>query len=71
MAKPSFDPQIYKRLPGLVLGFHGCDEAVGMKLLSGGSHHLKKARMLMTGLEMAYIFGRTILSELGSLPKSR
>lgn len=44
MAKPSFDPQIYKRLPGLVLGFHGCDEAVGMELLSGGSRHLKPSK---------------------------
>jgi hypothetical protein len=31
---------VYKRLPGIVLGFHGCDEKVGEDLLRGGTKHL-------------------------------
>ena len=34
--------EIYQRIPGLVLGFHGCDEAVGEKLLcSKKTQHLQ------------------------------
>ena len=32
---------IYQRLPGLVLGFHGCEEDTAARLLSGGIKHLK------------------------------
>jgi hypothetical protein len=32
---------IYRRLPGMVLGFHGCDEATGESLLRGDSKHLE------------------------------
>lgn len=31
---------LYRRLPGIVLGFHGCDESVGEALLSGKTKHL-------------------------------
>lgn len=33
--------EIYRRLPGLVLGFHGCDEAVGKAVINGKLNHLK------------------------------
>jgi hypothetical protein len=45
-AKPSqpFVPpaswSIYKKLPGLVLGFHGCDRTVGEDVLAGKTPHL-------------------------------
>ena len=32
---------IYQRLPGLVLGFHGCEEETAARLLSGEMRHLK------------------------------
>lgn len=32
---------LYKRRPGFVLGFHGCDEDVGEKLLSGQTNLIK------------------------------
>jgi hypothetical protein len=32
---------LYQRLPGLVLGFHGCDEEIGEQLLRGGITHLE------------------------------
>lgn len=35
---------IYQRLPGLVLGFHGCDEKVGEAILSGQTKHLKHSQ---------------------------
>ena len=38
-SKPVFD--VYQRLTGLVLGFHGCDESVGEDLLRGKVPHLK------------------------------
>jgi hypothetical protein len=34
------DFSVYKRLPGIVLGFHGCDEKVGEDLLRGATRHL-------------------------------
>ena len=36
---PGYD--LYKRLPGLVLGFHGCDESVGKAVINGEHLHLK------------------------------
>lgn len=33
----------YQRLPTWVLGFHGCDKAVGMDVLTNPSKHLKKS----------------------------
>lgn len=33
--------ELYKKQPGFVLGFHGCDEEVGEKVLSGKERHLK------------------------------
>jgi hypothetical protein len=32
---------LFKRSPGLVLGFHGCDKAVAERVLSGEDQHLK------------------------------
>ena len=37
-AAPAFE--IYQRVPGLVLGFHGCDESVGEDVLQGATRHL-------------------------------
>jgi hypothetical protein len=34
----------YQRLPSWVLGFHGCDEEVGMAVLTNSSKHLKMSR---------------------------
>lgn len=34
------DYGLYRRLPGIVLGFHGCDEGIGEDLLCGRSKHL-------------------------------
>ena len=34
---------LYQRLPGLVLGFHGCDAKVGELLLSGKAEHLNES----------------------------
>lgn len=31
---------VYQRLPGLVLGFHGCDREIGEKILRGDETHL-------------------------------
>jgi hypothetical protein len=33
--------ELYKKQPGFVLGFHGCDSGVGEALLSGKERHLK------------------------------
>jgi len=35
---------IYQRLPGLVLGFHGCDQDVGEDVLTNPSKHLNKSQ---------------------------
>lgn len=35
---------IYQRLPGLVLGFHGCDEAVGEGILADPKKHLNHSQ---------------------------
>jgi hypothetical protein len=35
------DYSLYQRLPGLVLGFHGCDAAIGEGILRGDVPHLK------------------------------
>ena len=41
------DPwRIYKRQPGIVLGFHGCDKATGMALLAGDKSHLSPSKNL-------------------------
>jgi hypothetical protein len=44
---PPFAPpsawEIYKKLPGLVLGFHGCDKSVGEDLLCGRKTQLNKS----------------------------
>lgn len=37
---PEYDGT-YQRLPGLVLGFHGCDAEIGEKLLRGEIQHLE------------------------------
>lgn len=42
--KPPASWSIYKKLPGLVLGFHGCDREVGEALLSGAEGHLKPSK---------------------------
>jgi hypothetical protein len=34
---------LYRRLPGVVLGFHGCDESVGEAVLSGRVKHLRSS----------------------------
>ncbi len=34
----------YQRLPGWVVGFHGCDKKVGMEVLTDPSKHLAKSR---------------------------
>lgn len=39
--EPPAEWSIYKRQPGHVLGFHGCDSSVGADLLSGRLRHLK------------------------------
>jgi hypothetical protein len=39
---PGYD--LYKRLPGLVLGFHGCDESVGKAVINGEHRHLKSSQ---------------------------
>ena len=36
--------QIYKRAPGVVLGFHGCDASTGNALLNGELNHLAHSR---------------------------
>lgn len=35
---------LYRRLPGIVLGFHGCDETIGEGLLRGKSKHLASSK---------------------------
>lgn len=35
------DGALYEYQPSFILGFHGCDEAVGKKILSGQERHLK------------------------------
>ena len=30
--------QLYKKQPGFVLGFHGCDESLGKKVIAGKAH---------------------------------
>ncbi len=35
---------LYQRLPGLVLGFHGCDAQVGEDLLAGRHTHLRESK---------------------------
>lgn len=39
-AAPRFDPALYQRQPGMVLGFHGCDETVGKRVLRRQDKHL-------------------------------
>lgn len=41
--KPPTEWDRYRRSPGLVLGFHGCDKSVGEKLLCGKIDHLKSS----------------------------
>lgn len=39
MVAPNYE--VYQRLPGLVLGFHGCDKSVGEAVLANPKSHLK------------------------------
>lgn len=38
--KPPPEWRVYKKTPGLVLGFHGCDRSVGDRVLSGKAKNL-------------------------------
>lgn len=46
----------YQRLPGIVLGFHGCDRAIGEDLLCGGTQHLKSSNNLYDWLGSGVYF---------------
>lgn len=39
-----YTPDIYKRLPGVVFGFHGCEREVAERILQGQSRHLLKSQ---------------------------
>ena len=41
---PQTSYTLYQRLPGLVLGFHGCDAKVGEDLLAGHHTHLRESK---------------------------
>ena len=44
-SRPKADPwKIFKRPPGIVLGFHGCDRATGEALLAGKIDHLQPSK---------------------------
>lgn len=47
---------LYRRLPGIVLGFHGCDATVGEALLSGRTSHLAKSDNLYDWLGTGIYF---------------
>ena len=36
--------KLYQRIPGMVLGFHGCDAATAEAVLAGGQNHLHHSR---------------------------
>lgn len=38
------DFDLYRRMPGFVLGFHGCDESVGEAVLKGDPKHLAASK---------------------------
>lgn len=40
MSDFEFDSRIYQNNPQIVLGFHGCDESVALKILNSRSEHL-------------------------------
>ncbi|QJC54787.1 hypothetical protein HC248_00049 [Polaromonas vacuolata] len=42
MTAPTYP--LYQRLPGLILAFHGCDKAIGEKLLQGKMTHLQPSK---------------------------
>jgi hypothetical protein len=42
MSEPDYS--LYQRLPGLVLGFHGCDASVGERVLHGKTSHLNASK---------------------------
>ena len=46
----------YQRRPGMVLGFHGCDKAVGEDLLAGHAQHLKSSDNLYDWLGSGVYF---------------
>lgn len=41
LSQPPSSWDVYKKLPGIVLGFHGCDLEVGEAVLKGKTRHLK------------------------------
>lgn len=52
---------MYSKLPNMIYGFHGCHKDVFEKVICHGGQ-LDQARMIMTGLETEFIFGKTMKS---------
>lgn len=48
--------EIYRKLPGIVLGFHGCDKATGEAILSGDPPHLDRSTNLYDWLGSGIYF---------------
>jgi hypothetical protein len=47
---------VYRKLPGIVLGFHGCDKKVGEAILSGKQKHLTQSSNLYDWLGTGIYF---------------
>lgn len=41
METDNYELELYQKLPQMVLGFHGCDKEVALKILNSSSEHLK------------------------------